>query len=329
MGNEIGKDRAEFADHMLDAMFMVDTSGRIQYVSAACEGILGYTPKEITGQSIIDLVVQDDRDRTLIEAREVMAGKKRIGFENRSVLQPRAGDAPIPSASSDERLYAERPDLRAYGPRARFARMGELVGHPMAEDVEAGAALRAAIGEHDPEAPTPISQARRRPPAEHVSDRPVEMTPRSSTRGESVDPEDEPRSGAATTTAPAAASHPIMGLSAPTEPGDVLSLDPDRPGQLRLSTVAADPLAIGVMAGASSPGGPDGAWHGPIATSGVVLVRADAGYGAIRPGDLLTTSATPGHAMRATEVLAGTILGKAIDGLENGKDTIRVVLLLR
>ncbi|MEM5430222.1 PAS domain S-box protein [Cupriavidus oxalaticus] len=83
MGNEIGKDRAEFADHMLDAMFLVDTGGRIQYVSAACEGILGYTPKEITGQSIIDLVVQDDRDRTLLEAREVMAGKKRIGFENR------------------------------------------------------------------------------------------------------------------------------------------------------------------------------------------------------------------------------------------------------
>lgn len=83
MGNEIGKDRAEFADHMLDAMFLVDTSGRIQYVSAACEGILGYTPREITGQSIIDLVVQDDRDRTIIEAKEVMAGKKRIGFENR------------------------------------------------------------------------------------------------------------------------------------------------------------------------------------------------------------------------------------------------------
>lgn len=83
MGNEIGKDRAEFADQMLDAMFLVDTSGRIQYVSAACEGIFGYTPKEITGQSIIDLVVPDDRDRTLIEAKEVMAGKKRIGFENR------------------------------------------------------------------------------------------------------------------------------------------------------------------------------------------------------------------------------------------------------
>lgn len=83
MGNEIGKDRAEFADHMLDAMFLVDTSGRIQYVSAACENILGYTPREITGQSIIDLVVQDDRDRTIIESKEVMAGKKRIGFENR------------------------------------------------------------------------------------------------------------------------------------------------------------------------------------------------------------------------------------------------------
>lgn len=83
MSIEIGKDIIEFADRLLDAVFLVDTRGRIQHVSAACEGIFGYTPRDMTGEFIIDLVMPADRDRTLIEAKEVMAGKKRVGFENR------------------------------------------------------------------------------------------------------------------------------------------------------------------------------------------------------------------------------------------------------
>ncbi|MGY2487991.1 helix-turn-helix transcriptional regulator [Cupriavidus sp. CP313] len=83
MSIEIGKDITEFADHLLDAVFLVDTGGRIQYVSAACEGIFGYTPKDMAGEFIIDLVMPADRDRTIVEAKQVMSGKKRIGFENR------------------------------------------------------------------------------------------------------------------------------------------------------------------------------------------------------------------------------------------------------
>ena len=66
-----------------------------------------------------------------------------------------------------------------------------------------------------------------------------------------------------------------------------------------------------------------------MATWGVVTVRAEAGYGTIRPGDLLTSSPTPGHAMRALEALPGTLLGKALDGLEAGMGPIRMVVLLR
>jgi diguanylate cyclase (GGDEF)-like protein/PAS domain S-box-containing protein len=70
-------------DLLLDAVFLVDMHGRIVYVSAACERILGYTPEEMTGRSMIDFVAPEDREKTRAEAAEVMSGKPRIGFENR------------------------------------------------------------------------------------------------------------------------------------------------------------------------------------------------------------------------------------------------------
>lgn len=66
-----------------------------------------------------------------------------------------------------------------------------------------------------------------------------------------------------------------------------------------------------------------------VALSGSVPCKVDAGYGAIRPGDLLTASATPGHAMRADDPLPGTILGKALEPLESGTARIRVLVMLR
>src|SRR5690606_39279937 len=47
--------------------------------------IFGYSPDEIIGRSMIDFVAPEDRDRTLEEARIVMTGQPRIGFENRYV----------------------------------------------------------------------------------------------------------------------------------------------------------------------------------------------------------------------------------------------------
>ena len=72
-------------DLLLDAVFMVDAHGRIVYVSAAVERILGYTPAEMTGMAMIDLVAPEDRERTREEAAQVMAGKPRVGFENRYI----------------------------------------------------------------------------------------------------------------------------------------------------------------------------------------------------------------------------------------------------
>ncbi|ODP33409.1 hypothetical protein A9762_18980 [Pandoraea sp. ISTKB] len=70
---------------LLDAVFLVNQTGTLVYVSPACEHILGYTPQELMGRSMIDYVAKEDRERTIEESRLVMAGRPRIGFENRYI----------------------------------------------------------------------------------------------------------------------------------------------------------------------------------------------------------------------------------------------------
>ena len=68
-----------------------------------------------------------------------------------------------------------------------------------------------------------------------------------------------------------------------------------------------------------------------VALSGRVYVKADAGFGTIRPGDLMTTSTTPGHAMKvkSREDCQGAILGKAMSKLEDGKGLLLVLVTLQ
>jgi len=66
-----------------------------------------------------------------------------------------------------------------------------------------------------------------------------------------------------------------------------------------------------------------------VALAGRVPVKVDAGYGSIRAGDLLTSSPTPGHAMRADDPKPGTIIGKALEGLDAGTGKIRALVMLR
>jgi hypothetical protein len=56
-----------------------------------------------------------------------------------------------------------------------------------------------------------------------------------------------------------------------------------------------------------------------------------AANGPIRPGDLLTTSAIPGHAMRVDDPARaqGAILGKAMGALERGEGLVLVLVGLQ
>lgn len=69
----------------------------------------------------------------------------------------------------------------------------------------------------------------------------------------------------------------------------------------------------------------------PIALSGTVYVKADADFGPIAVGDLLTTSAVAGHVMHASRdpVPAGTVVAKALEPLEKGRALIRAWVITR
>jgi hypothetical protein len=120
------------------------------------------------------------------------------------------------------------------------------------------------------------------------------------------------------------------------EPGTVVEIDPDNPGHLRKARGAYNKRVAGVVAGANGlskgiilgnlEGSED---HTPIAMSGRVWVHADATHEAIEPGDLLTTSDTPGHAMKASDPSRahGAVIGKAMTRLEKGKTGMVLVLV--
>ena len=58
---------------------------------------------------------------------------------------------------------------------------------------------------------------------------------------------------------------------------------------------------------------------------------ADASYGPIEVGDLLTTSATAGHAMRVVDptLAFGSVIGKALSPLEEGVGLVDVLITLQ
>lgn len=67
----------------------------------------------------------------------------------------------------------------------------------------------------------------------------------------------------------------------------------------------------------------------PVALTGRVYCYVDADFAPVRPGDLLTTSATPGHAMKADPAqAAGATIGKAMTALESGKGLVLVLVNL-
>ena len=122
------------------------------------------------------------------------------------------------------------------------------------------------------------------------------------------------------------------------EPGSVMVLDPEHPGQVKLSHAAYDTKVAGIVSGAGGvlPGlsmGQEGVASGdtPIALTGRVYVRASAENGAIGVGDLLTSATLPGHAMRATDPARsfGSTIGKAMSTLDEGTGLVLVLVSLQ
>ena len=163
---------------------------------------------------------------------------------------------------------------------------------------------------------------------------------------------------------PAADLAELLPASEGLEPGDVLVIGPD--GQLARSSEAYQPTVVGVYStkpaflggvpedagaeeaevqlGAQSAAGEkidamaqlatDG--KVPLAIAGVVPVKVSAENGPIQPGDLLTAASLPGHAMKASPVdldgveiyRPGTMIGKALEPLDEGTGVISVLITL-
>jgi len=120
--------------------------------------------------------------------------------------------------------------------------------------------------------------------------------------------------------------------------GALVVIDDENPGRLKMSDVPYDRRVAGVVSGAgginpgltlSQKGLND---HGQnVALSGQVYALATASNGAIKPGDLLTTSTILGHAMKATDRKRshGAIIGKAMECLEEGEGLVLVLVTLQ
>lgn len=120
------------------------------------------------------------------------------------------------------------------------------------------------------------------------------------------------------------------------QPGDVLVIDDNHPGDFLKSTQPYSNAVAGIYS--TKPGmvgrrqkNPKSAEEIPMAMIGIVPVKVTTENGPIRMHDLLVSSATPGYAMKGTdkEQMLGAVIGKALGSLESGKGTIEVLVTLQ
>jgi len=123
---------------------------------------------------------------------------------------------------------------------------------------------------------------------------------------------------------------------AKASPGTVMVINSE--GSLEPGTTGYDRRVAGVISGAGDlrPGitlGRQNGLHGrlPLALSGKVFCKVDAEYSPVRVGDLLTTSPTTGHAMKAVDRKRsfGAVIGKALNSLTEGSGLIPILVSLQ
>ena len=92
------------------------------------------------------------------------------------------------------------------------------------------------------------------------------------------------------------------------EPGTVMVIDESHPARLKISDTAYDCKVAGIVSGAGGINrgltiqqGHMSKDHAHVALAGCVYCKAEAISNPIQPGDLLTTSDVPGHAMKAAD----------------------------
>ncbi len=122
------------------------------------------------------------------------------------------------------------------------------------------------------------------------------------------------------------------------QPGMVVAIDPLKTGKLIIARGVYNRRVAGIISGANNlaagmtlPDLKQTKNSLPVALSGRVWVYCDATRNPIQAGDLLTTSATPGHAMKVVNQsrAQGAIIGKAMSELKSGKGLVLVLVSLQ
>jgi hypothetical protein len=158
------------------------------------------------------------------------------------------------------------------------------------------------------------------------------------TPGVKLDVLGEARVSVLTITGGADVAEPFQMSARDIPQGAVVVIDEKNPGHLAMSDRAYDHRVAGIVSGANGvkPGltlHQEGVLEGGqnVALSGRVYVLADAANAPIQPGDLLTTSPVPGHAMKVTDHVKaqGSILGKAMGSLAQGRGMVLVLVSLQ
>jgi hypothetical protein len=299
----------------------------------------GWADLYVAAKSTKELVVRSrEPGQGPIEFDYIVYGL-RIGFEEASIVQEKKHEAFIPSMADHRKRYEEHQELRRFNALERMKVERGRMGLEANLDLSASAALRNAIHEYDPalDAP-PTRPGYDRPPRgegsaaatgnapgtvppEHMramSAKGVPSVPLPADPG-SVAKAAWPSGDPAATPYLALTPVETLRVSESVHAGELLAIDPLSPESVRRAEGVGDPRFVGIAAQDSESD------QVVLATTRIVRVQADATFGAIAPGDLLTTSPSAGLAMRAVDAAPGAVFGKALDPLEGGTGEIRVL----
>ncbi|MDH3786871.1 MAG: hypothetical protein OEV00_16285, partial [Acidobacteriota bacterium] len=281
----------------------------------------------------------------------------RVGYEDHPVYRTKRAEAFAPPLDHFEADLSASPELRSHTALHRYREMNRDAFGKSATPMPAALELREAIGMRELNLDYPRGSAvsvremnRLAPDSERERDdvgitsrgeagplpgRHASSEPAAALSGISRD------EGTAAISEPTRSDVPVesrrsdgaitdlrIAVDRAVDPGDVIVIDPLGAGGATRARETGDTAVFGVVIAGNDETDDDPALEASVAVSGIVLCKVDAAWGVIRPGDLLTTSPTPGHAMRAENPVVGSVLGKALEPLDIGTGLINVLVTL-
>jgi hypothetical protein len=309
-------------------------------------------PLAVESLTTSELVVKGPAEGAKDIAFDYLVFGLRIGFEELSVVQEKTQEAWIPSMEDHRDLFRRMPELRNFNALERFKVMRSEMGEAPVSLVHAET-LKEAVHEFQ-YGIDPSPSMTRRGSRLHARPGPIDQESRLDSLGrgsagvtstanatsvQNRPPQDHSDSAEASGKKEVAAVEllPLLPVEEEVDEGDVLVLIPQNGEELYRCHLALDPSVVGIADGPAQTEPESTRLVARLRLTGLARCKVDATLAPIQRGDLLTTSATPGHAMRAQPKViegvpiytSGTIIGKALEPLASGTGLIKVLVMLR